>query len=479
MYDCGCDTCKAENTNLNLADSAYFKKVLNAGKKAFKHLAEKGSYSPEDINEKPYRELIQATYEVFNTTITDNVISPTLKRALQNDAFLFGGLKTHAQLFEASKLLLDENGNIKSVTKLQEELDKLNVEYNRNYLEAEYQFAVQSSLSADQWERSSERYNLQYRTASDDRVREEHKALHGITLPKDDPFWMEYYPPNGWRCRCRAIQVRKEKYPESNSEEALNKGDRATTQIGKDGKNRLEIFRFNPGVRLKLMPPEHPYNKVQGTDAIKENLKTPQQINQEAIEEKLGVKKGEEMSFDDANELRGNINYENGYGYKINCQSCVVSNELRRRGYNVTAMENTGKIGNIPYQLSRKTNWAWLNENGEMPKKTRVGGQITDNRGRAKSKSIQQLSTELNDVTKEIGRYHIDFCWKGRNSGHIITLERLDNGLLRFYDPQNGKRVRWADLSNQISPSYGVNVLRVDNLQVNTEIINGIVTKLH
>lgn len=246
-----------------------FKKVLNAGKKAFKHLQEKGSYKPEDIKEKPYRDLIQATYEVFNTSITDNVISPTLKRALQNDAFLFGGLKTHAQLFEASKLLLDENGNIKSGTKLQEELDKLNVEYNQNYLEAEYQFAVQSSIAADQWERSSDRYNLQYRTASDDRVREEHRALHGITLPKDDPFWMEYYPPNGWRCRCRAIQVRKEKYQESNSEEAQEKGKKATSQIGKDGKNRLEIFRFNPGLSLKLMPPEHPYNKVQGVNEVK------------------------------------------------------------------------------------------------------------------------------------------------------------------------------------------------------------------
>lgn len=181
---------------------------------------------------------------------------------------MFGGLKTHAQLFEASKLLLDENGNIKSGTKLQEELDKLNVEYNRNYLEAEYQFAIQSSLSAYQWERSSDRYNLQYRTASDDRVREEHRVLHGITLPKDDAFWLEYYPPNGWRCRCRAIQVRKEKYQESNSEEAQEKGKKATTQIGKDGKNRLEIFRFNPGMSKQLMPPQHPYKRVAGSSEV-------------------------------------------------------------------------------------------------------------------------------------------------------------------------------------------------------------------
>ncbi|MGE4345926.1 MAG: phage minor head protein [Flavobacteriaceae bacterium] len=265
-----------------------FKKVLNAGKKAFKHLQEKGSYKPEDINEKPYRDLIQATYDVFNTSITDNVISPTLKRALQNDAFLFGGLKTHAQLTEGFSLI--KNEKVKSFTELEHELDKLNNNYNRNYLEAEYQFAVQSSLSADQWERSSDRYNLQYRTASDDRVRDEHRVLHGTTLPKDDAFWSEYYPPNGWRCRCRAIQVRKEKYEQSNSEQALQKGQKATTQIGKDGKNRLEIFRFNPGMSLKLMPPQHPYNKVQGANNIKENIKTvfrPEAINE--YEKQLNV----------------------------------------------------------------------------------------------------------------------------------------------------------------------------------------------
>ena len=32
-----------------------------------------------------------------------------------------------------------------------------------------------------------------------------------------------------------------------------------------------------------------------------------------------------------------NPNYGKGYGYQINCQKCVPTYELRRRGYNVTA----------------------------------------------------------------------------------------------------------------------------------------------
>lgn len=28
-----------------------------------------------------------------------------------------------------------------------------------------------------------------------------------------DPFGDEYFPPNGWNCRCTVVQVLKEKYP--------------------------------------------------------------------------------------------------------------------------------------------------------------------------------------------------------------------------------------------------------------------------
>lgn len=56
---------------------------------------------------------------------------------------------------------------------------------------------------AAKWEQFSEdgdRYNLQYRTAKDDKVRPEHAALDGVTLPMSDSFWETYYPPNGWNC---------------------------------------------------------------------------------------------------------------------------------------------------------------------------------------------------------------------------------------------------------------------------------------
>ena len=201
-------------------------------------------------------------------------------------------------------------------------------------------------------------------------------------------------------------------------------------------------------------------------------------FNQSKIEQKIGIKRGEDMTFEEANELRGNIGYGEGREFSVNCQSCVVANELRRRGYDVTALPNLKKEGNIPYELSGKTNWAWIDpETMQTPEKKQAGGQYVSGLD-IKSKTLTQLNKELNELTKEAGRYHIDFMWKDGKGGHIITVDRLENGSIRIYDPQIGRLGDWKVISKDISLKYGVNVLRVDNLLVNIDIIDRIVRKL-
>lgn len=295
MYNCGCEECNAKAGQLNLAIKDQFKGLLNTGEKAFKRLHEKGNYKPEDLKtEKAYQDLINQIYDVFNFAITDNDMPDIMRTALQDDAFLFGGLKTHAQLFEASKLLLDDKGKLKPFNQLSNEFNKLNSTYNRNYLEAEYEFAVGSSQMAAKWSEfsDSDRYELQYRTAGDNRVRDEHAALNNVTLPKSDPFWSSYTPPNGWNCRCTTVEVLKDKYEGDgylkDSEKAIKKGEAATSQIGKDGKNRLEIFRFNPGADKRLFPPTHPVTKLAGAKEVSKIIKRKKQsteINQKTIKE--------------------------------------------------------------------------------------------------------------------------------------------------------------------------------------------------
>lgn len=72
---------------------------------------------------------------------------------------------------------------------------------------------TRTAAAAGQWERIQQTKRtfgfLRYITRDDGRVRAAHQAWHGMVLPVDDPTWATHYPPNGWRCRCRVVAVRK------------------------------------------------------------------------------------------------------------------------------------------------------------------------------------------------------------------------------------------------------------------------------
>lgn len=66
---------------------------------------------------------------------------------------------------------------------------------------------------------------IRYITRRDERVREQHRSWDNLTLPVDHPFWKTHFPPNGWRCRCRAMSISQAEYDKGLSPlgEALNK----------------------------------------------------------------------------------------------------------------------------------------------------------------------------------------------------------------------------------------------------------------
>lgn len=224
------------------------------------------------LKEQPARDVIAETFRVLGGAVSDSItqeMPDELTGLLENNAFIFSGLKTFHSLNEIGLSLIGDDGGIKPFEKFHEDVEKINAKYNRNYLYAEYNHAVTSSQMAAKWhefEQDGDRYDLQYRTANDERVRAEHQALHNITLPPSDPFWLRFLPPNGWNCRCTVVQVRKNKYPTSDSTRAIEIGEEITADPKK------QIFRFNPGKELKIFPDKHPYNKA-SKEVKKEILK--------------------------------------------------------------------------------------------------------------------------------------------------------------------------------------------------------------
>lgn len=218
------------------------------------------------------QDFIETHSSVLNESFRQVEMSEAMRKRLERSNYVFSGLKTFHELNEAFPSLLDKNGNRKTFERFLNDVRKIDETYNSNYLRAEFNFVQASAEMAAKWERfmqDGDRYYLQYRTAGDAKVRPTHAEMAGITLPASDPFWEDFYPPNGWGCRCSVVQVRKSKYPATDHEEAMARGESAL-ELDKKG-----MFRFNAGMEQKTMPDYNPYTikRCKDCDIAKGKLK--------------------------------------------------------------------------------------------------------------------------------------------------------------------------------------------------------------
>lgn len=165
---------------------------------------EKGARFRVDLVADPaVQEFVGAHASVMDSSFRKVEMSDAMRRRLTRSNYIFSGMKAFHELHEAFPSLLDENGKRKPFERFLNDVRSIDETYNANYLRAEYNFVSASAEMAGRWEqfmRDGDRYNLQYRTQKDDKVRPEHAALDRVTLPPSDSFWEEFYPPNGWNC---------------------------------------------------------------------------------------------------------------------------------------------------------------------------------------------------------------------------------------------------------------------------------------
>lgn len=232
--------------------------------RAARHIYKRRRFDASMISDTPIRDVIKATHEVITQGLKQGLeyeVPEEVLYALDNNAYVFCGFKAYNSLREVGLALTTDEGEIKPYQQFLAEVRQIDAKYNRHYLEAEYDHAVGSAMMASKWVNQAgrgDKYYLQYRTAADSAVRPAHQRLEGITLPSSDPFWESYYPPNGWRCRCDVVEVLREDYKPTDSEEASKLGDTVLTT------NKERMFAFNPGKELRLYPDKHPYYGKRG-----------------------------------------------------------------------------------------------------------------------------------------------------------------------------------------------------------------------
>lgn len=122
---------------------------------------------------------------------------------LANNAEL---LFLHKSLLEALEEGLGFSAWKQNITELRE-----NNGWTDFRLKTIYQTNMHQAKSIGSWHKMQETKEalpyLKYSAILDDRSRPSHKKMHNIVLPIDDPFWKQFYPPNGFGCRCQAYAV--------------------------------------------------------------------------------------------------------------------------------------------------------------------------------------------------------------------------------------------------------------------------------
>lgn len=234
------------------------------------------------MQSRPILELIEETAAVLKKAVVYGIgevaENSLLSQKLQESTYVFSGFKSFHEMKEAAGLLVDENGNRKPFKDYLNDVQKINSTYNKQYLSVEYDFTTASAQMAAKWDElteDEERYYLQYRTMGDSKVRKAHAELNGITLPASDPFWNNYYPPNGFGCRCTVMKVRRAKYEASDSVQAVDLGNKATA-----GKYQ-EMFRFNPGKTQAAYPAYNSYTIKSCTTCSKGEIKLAKALKNE------------------------------------------------------------------------------------------------------------------------------------------------------------------------------------------------------
>lgn len=233
-----------------------------------------GAITPENLSvgyhEKVGLKLEEALTIGFGVGLNSlNYTSPeyTVFRKMRTNIFVFSAAKQYQQVRTMSQFITQEG--IKSTFSEFKSLAKnVFTEYNTNYLKTEWITAIGQSQMAREWVEADQKKDiipyLQYRTQRDARVRDEHAALDGITLPVDHPFWKTYMPKNGWRCRCFTVSKQSAKVTDLSTRDLTDLADE---------KKFPKVFQMNPGVDgLVFNPNHHPYFFVaRGDVGLKQN----------------------------------------------------------------------------------------------------------------------------------------------------------------------------------------------------------------
>ena len=165
-------------------ESAYEREIAAAKKRA--------ELSTVEINQ------IVTTYATTAASISENVairvtgaIAETMSAIQLQGLHVRGGIELLGQTFAAQGITPAHSFTLENIFR---------TETQKAFSAGRWQFNQKPEIQEILW-------GYEYVTAGDARVRPTHAGLDGVKLPKGHPRWSEIFPPNGFSCRCQAIEL--------------------------------------------------------------------------------------------------------------------------------------------------------------------------------------------------------------------------------------------------------------------------------
>lgn len=129
-------------------------------------------------------------------------------RQLATTVSFLSGIEQVETVIKSLNKTLAEGGTFNDFQKLVEENE---IVLSKHYLKNVFRTNIQTAYGHGRWQQQqknkAKRPYLMYSAIDDTRVRPSHLALNRIIRHIDDPFWLLYYPPWGFMCRCTVIAL--------------------------------------------------------------------------------------------------------------------------------------------------------------------------------------------------------------------------------------------------------------------------------
>ena len=212
---------------------------------------ESGMYrAVRDILESAVDEGAPSSRQAAVSPLPSSSPSPDLAAALKRSADVFAAHKVHRIQQDMARLLVDDQGNLRSFREWRELVTPIAAHQVGPWLQTEYSTAVLRAQQAVEWQQFEAEAdvlpNLRWVPSTAVHPGADHQVFWNTILPIHHPFWDQHRPGDRWNCHC-SLEATDE-HPT-----APPKGFELRGNGPQPGLNE------NPGKTGRLFAQSHPY----------------------------------------------------------------------------------------------------------------------------------------------------------------------------------------------------------------------------